>query len=89
MRLRILQWVALGLVVAGSSLFLAAEAAKAPATPVGALDCGCGGGSACVTKARASETGGLFAVSGGILLAAGAICGGASIRARLSAGSQA
>ncbi len=63
----------LALLLSGAVLFGTAQFARSDVTPVGQMDCGCGGGNNCVTKRRAADYGLLLMVSGGILMGVGAL----------------
>ncbi|MFW5883200.1 MAG: hypothetical protein ACOCVG_02430 [Verrucomicrobiota bacterium] len=76
------KWISLGLMIAGLVMFSAGMFAKSNATPMGAMDCGCGGGQECVTKNKAVSMGSGVTVAGGVLFGLGLIGGGASLALR-------
>jgi len=80
-----LKYLSLALLVAGGALLTLGLAAKSDATPVGQMDCGCGGGTECVTKNAAVSQGSVFAVSGSILLLLGGLSGTVAIVRRSKA----
>lgn len=62
-----------GVLLSGIALF-----AMSNVSPVGTMDCGCGGGTTCVTKVRTGSTG-VMLLSGGMILFLGASMLGATL----------
>ncbi len=67
----------LGVLISGIALF-----SKSHLTPVGTMDCGCGGGTACITKERAGSTGVVLSTGGILLFVGGSILGAQAITRR-------
>lgn len=74
-----LKYTALATFVLGVLLLSLGLAAKSDVTPVGQMDCGCGGGQECVTKNRAVADGFALSLAGGGFLLLGGIAGGAAL----------
>jgi hypothetical protein len=72
-------WVSFALVFVGMSLVVLGQFARSDLTPVGQMDCGCGRAEECVTKHRAIHAGLILSLSGGGLLLAGLLIGGAGL----------
>lgn len=68
------------LLLVGSTLLTAGLFTQSGATPMGAMDCGCGGGHACVTKQAAVNTGAVLLTAGGSSLVVALITAGAFLR---------
>ena len=70
------KYFAIAAFAVGIALMGLGIAAKSDATPVGQMDCGCGGGQECVTKNAAVRDGAVMTVAGGSFLLLGSAMGG-------------
>ncbi len=64
------------LIALGFLLVAAGGFARSNVTPIGAMDCGCGGAQACVTKRFTMNTGFVLFSAGGLCLLGGVSVGG-------------
>lgn len=76
----VLRFLPLALLLAGGTLLTVGLVTQSGATPMGAMDCGCGGGHACVTKQAAVNTGAVLLTAGGSSLVVALITGAAFLR---------
>ncbi len=65
--------IPLALIAVGLTLVALGQLTKSEVTPVGKMDCGCGGGTECVTKNRSIDTGLWCTLGGGVLLLGGTV----------------
>ena len=64
----------------GAVLLTVGLLTQSGATPMGAMDCGCGGGHACVTKQAAVNTGAVLLTAGSSTLVVALITGATFLR---------